>query len=73
MFYLQILITGTEQFNSQPSKGILFLQEHGLLKEPLDPQEVATFLRDNPQLDKKMIGEYVSNRKNLKVLEAFVK
>ncbi|KAG8181269.1 hypothetical protein JTE90_018788 [Oedothorax gibbosus] len=69
----KILITGTEQFNSQPSKGILFLQEHGLLKEPLDPQEVATFLRDNPQLDKKMIGEYVSNRKNLKVLEAFVR
>ncbi|XP_015907017.1 Golgi-specific brefeldin A-resistance guanine nucleotide exchange factor 1 isoform X3 [Parasteatoda tepidariorum] len=69
----KILITGTEQFNSQPTKGILFLQEHGLLKDPLDPHEVATFLRDNPQLDKKMIGEYVSNRKNLKVLEAFVR
>ncbi|GFS40758.1 golgi-specific brefeldin A-resistance guanine nucleotide exchange factor 1 [Nephila pilipes] len=69
----KILITGTEQFNSQPNKGIMFLQEHGLLKEPLDPQEVATFLRDNPQLDKKMIGEYISNRKNLKVLEAFVR
>ncbi|XP_055952129.1 Golgi-specific brefeldin A-resistance guanine nucleotide exchange factor 1-like isoform X1 [Argiope bruennichi] len=69
----KILITGTEQFNSQPSKGITFLQEHGLLKDPLDPQEVATFLRDNPQLDKKMIGEYISNRKNLKVLEAFVR
>ncbi|GIY37714.1 golgi-specific brefeldin A-resistance guanine nucleotide exchange factor 1 [Caerostris darwini] len=69
----KILLTGTEQFNSQPNKGIMFLQEHGLLKEPLDPQEVASFLRDNPQLDKKMIGEYVSNRKNLKVLEAFVR
>ncbi|KFM58104.1 Golgi-specific brefeldin A-resistance guanine nucleotide exchange factor 1, partial [Stegodyphus mimosarum] len=69
----KILITGTEQFNSQPSKGISFLQEHGLLKDTLDPQEVAIFLRDNPQLDKKMIGEYISNRKNLKVLEAFVR
>ncbi|XP_054719595.1 Golgi-specific brefeldin A-resistance guanine nucleotide exchange factor 1-like [Uloborus diversus] len=69
----KILITGTDQFNSQPSRGISFLQEHGLLKNPLDPQEVAVFLRDNPQLDKKMIGEYVSNRKNLKVLEAFVR
>lgn len=69
----KILLTGTEQFNSQPSKGVSFLQEHGLLREPLDSQEVAAFLRDNPQLDKKMIGEYISNRKNLKVLEAFVR
>lgn len=69
----KILASGTEHFNNQPSKGIIFLQEHGLLKDPLDPQEVAAFLRDNPQLDKKMIGEYISNRKNLKVLEAFVR
>lgn len=69
----KLLAVGTEQFNNQPSKGIIFLQEHGLLSNPLNPAEVALFLRDNPQLDKRMIGEYLSNRKNLKVLEAFVK
>ncbi|XP_022240117.1 Golgi-specific brefeldin A-resistance guanine nucleotide exchange factor 1-like isoform X2 [Limulus polyphemus] len=68
----KLLATGTEQFNSKPSKGISFLQENGLLKDPLDPAEVADFLRDNPRLDKWMIGQYISNRKNLKVLEAFI-
>ncbi|CAN7993472.1 unnamed protein product, partial [Ixodes hexagonus] len=69
----KLLASGTEHFNARPSKGIEFLQEHGLLSEPLDPAEVAHFLRDNSQLDKNKIGEYISNRKNLKVLDAFVK
>ncbi|XP_037525238.1 Golgi-specific brefeldin A-resistance guanine nucleotide exchange factor 1 isoform X1 [Rhipicephalus sanguineus] len=69
----KLLASGTEHFNSRPSKGIEFLQEHGLLSDPLDPNEVALFLRDNSQLDKKKIGEYIANRKNLKVLDAFVK
>lgn len=69
----KVLATGTEHFNAKPSKGIEFLQEHGLLSDPLDPAEVATFFRDNAQLDKNKIGEYLSNRKNLKVLDAFVK
>lgn len=69
----KLLTTGTEQFNSKPKKGIQFLQEHHLLSTPLDPQEVVHFLRENPRLDKKMIGDFISNRSNLEVLEAFVK
>lgn len=34
---------------------------------------MAQFLRENPHLDKNMIGEYVSNKKNLEVLKSFVK
>ncbi|CAG9763319.1 unnamed protein product [Ceutorhynchus assimilis] len=64
---------GTEHFNTKPKKGIQFFQEHGVLKPELDPHEVAMFLRENPALDKKMIGEYISNRSNLNILEAFVK
>ncbi|KAJ8979326.1 hypothetical protein NQ317_006940 [Molorchus minor] len=64
---------GTEHFNLKPKKGIQFLQEHGVLKQELDYQEIALFLRENPGLDKKMIGEYISNRSNLNILEAFVK
>ncbi|XP_057671770.1 Golgi-specific brefeldin A-resistance guanine nucleotide exchange factor 1 [Diorhabda carinulata] len=63
---------GTEYFNQKPKKGIQFLQEHGVLKPELDINEIATFLRENPALNKAMIGEYISNRSNLKILQAFV-
>uniref|UniRef100_A0A224X4T3 Putative guanine nucleotide exchange factor n=2 Tax=Triatominae TaxID=70999 RepID=A0A224X4T3_9HEMI len=69
----KLLATGTEHFNSKPKKGIQFLQEHNLMSNPVDPIEVVNFLRENPHLDKKMIGEYISNRANLTVLDAFVK
>lgn len=69
----KLLSTGTEHFNAKPKKGIQFLQDHGLLSSPLEPSEVVHFLRENPRLDKKMIGEYISNRSNLEVLDCFVK
>ena len=69
----KLLIAGAEEFNTKPSKGIQFLQENGLLSDPLEPNQVAALLRECSRLDKKMIGEYVSNRKNLDVLEAFVR
>ena len=65
--------TGTDQFNVKPSKGISYLQESRLLSNPVDPYEVAHWLRENPHLDKNMIGEYISNKKNLDILKAFVK
>ena len=64
---------GTEQFNIKPSKGIAFLLEQGILHTPLNPHEVAVFLKENPKCDKKMIGEYLSSRKNETVLEAFLR
>ncbi|KAF5306263.1 hypothetical protein FQA39_LY08961, partial [Lamprigera yunnana] len=64
---------GTDYFNHKPKKGIQFLQEHGVLKSELDPHEIVMFLRENPGLDKKMIGEYISGRNNLQVLETFIK
>uniref|UniRef100_A0A1B0DDP3 Uncharacterized protein n=1 Tax=Phlebotomus papatasi TaxID=29031 RepID=A0A1B0DDP3_PHLPP len=71
----RILSQGTELFNSRPEKGIQYLQENGLLNPVLDPREVAHFLRENSGLDKKMIGEYISKKKNVesKILETFVK
>ncbi|XP_040905409.1 Golgi-specific brefeldin A-resistance guanine nucleotide exchange factor 1 isoform X2 [Toxotes jaculatrix] len=68
----KLLITGTEQFNQKPKKGIQFLQEKGLLNNPMDNNQVAQWLRENPRLDKKMIGEYVSDRKNMELLDSFV-
>uniref|UniRef100_A0A1L8DVZ9 Putative guanine nucleotide exchange factor n=1 Tax=Nyssomyia neivai TaxID=330878 RepID=A0A1L8DVZ9_9DIPT len=71
----RILSQGTELFNSRPEKGIQYLQENGLLNPILDPREVAHYLRENSGLDKKMIGEYISKKKNVesKILETYVK
>ncbi|XP_020603212.1 Golgi-specific brefeldin A-resistance guanine nucleotide exchange factor 1-like [Orbicella faveolata] len=69
----KILQAGTEQFNTKPKKGIEFLQEHGLLCSPLNPEEMAKFLRENPRLDKKTIGDYIGDKKNSRILEAFVR
>ncbi|XP_017277213.1 Golgi-specific brefeldin A-resistance guanine nucleotide exchange factor 1 isoform X2 [Kryptolebias marmoratus] len=68
----KLLITGMEQFNQKPKKGIQFLQDKGLLNEPMDNNQVAQWLRENPRLDKKMIGEYISDRKNMDLLDSFV-
>uniref|UniRef100_A0A182R4X8 SEC7 domain-containing protein n=1 Tax=Anopheles funestus TaxID=62324 RepID=A0A182R4X8_ANOFN len=71
----RLLTQGTDLFNQRPEKGIQFLQENGLLNSVLDPQEVAQYLRANSGLDKKMIGEYISKKKNVesRILEVFVK
>lgn len=70
----RLLSKGTEWFNQRPDKGIQYLQEHGILNAELDPMQVALFLRENPGLDKKMIGEYISKKKNVdsKILINFV-
>jgi brefeldin A-resistance guanine nucleotide exchange factor 1 len=71
----RVLAQGTDLFNQRPEKGILFLQENGTLNPQLDPLEIAHFLRESPGLDKKMIGEYISKKKNVEkgILEVFVK
>ena len=50
-----------------------FLQEQELFATPLDPGEIVTFLKENPKLDKKQIGEYICNKKHKPILEAYQK
>ncbi|XP_045609638.1 Golgi-specific brefeldin A-resistance guanine nucleotide exchange factor 1 isoform X2 [Procambarus clarkii] len=66
----KLLAAGTDQFNVKPDKGIKFLQDNGIIGKTND--DIAVFLRENPQLCKKMIGEYVSKKKNVDILSAFV-
>lgn len=66
-------MAATEQFNKKPKTGIAFLLEQGVLHSPLNPDEVAAFLLDNPGLNKARIGEYLGERKNIDVLHAFVR
>ena len=37
------------------------------------PEEMAKFLRESPRLDKKTIGDYIGDKKNSRILEAFVR
>ncbi|XP_031779125.1 Golgi-specific brefeldin A-resistance guanine nucleotide exchange factor 1 isoform X2 [Nasonia vitripennis] len=69
------LAIGAEKFNENPREGIAKLAEHGLLGgtpgHP-DPDEIAKLLRENPTLDKKAIGEYLSKKENTSILHSFV-
>ncbi|XP_018008715.1 Golgi-specific brefeldin A-resistance guanine nucleotide exchange factor 1-like isoform X2 [Hyalella azteca] len=67
----RLLATGTDQFNVKPEKGIQFLQDNGILGTTTE--DIAIFMKENPKLDKKMIGEYLSKKKNVGILSAFVK
>ncbi|CAH8642739.1 unnamed protein product [Dicrocoelium dendriticum] len=69
----KVLILGSDQFNAKPKQGIAFLQQYHVLRSPLDPNELAHFLRENPRLDKRMIGEFLSDRGNGDVLAAYVR
>ncbi|CAH8617968.1 unnamed protein product [Schistosoma rodhaini] len=69
----KLLILGSDHFNIKPKRGITFLQENDILQKPLNYDELALFLRENPRLDKRMIGEYISDRENTDVLTAFVR
>ncbi|VDO91222.1 unnamed protein product [Schistosoma mattheei] len=64
---------GSDHFNTKPKRGITFLQENDILQKPLNYDELALFLRENPRLEKRMIGEYISDRENTDVLTAFVR
>ena len=67
----KLLATGTDQFNVKPEKGIQFLQDNNILGQSND--DIAILMKENPKLCKKMIGEYVSKKKNVGILHAFVK
>ena len=69
----KLISTATEQFNTKPTKGVAYMQECNLIQKPLIPDEVVTFMRQNPHLNKQQIGDYISNRKHLDILEAYVK
>nr|GMC77339.1 brefeldin A-inhibited guanine nucleotide-exchange protein 5 [Ipomoea batatas] len=60
------------EFNRQPSKGIEYLISSRLVER--SPASVAQFLRNTPNLDKAMIGDYLSQNEEfpLAVMHAYV-
>ena len=69
----QLILAATEQFNKKPRQGIAFLMEQKILSTPANESEIADFLLENPRLNKARIGEYIGDRKNAHILEAFVR
>jgi brefeldin A-resistance guanine nucleotide exchange factor 1 len=75
-----LLITGAQAFNTKPKKGVAYLQEHSLIdgykpgkeNEKENVKALAVFLRSNGRLDKKLLGEYISNPDNLDLLKAYI-
>jgi Sec7-like guanine-nucleotide exchange factor len=70
--FLKLLLQGIELFHQSPSKRIQFLRESGLI-DANNIEDLVKFLKQTPALDKKQIGDYVSSRKNVNILAAFVK
>ena len=68
------LLACAENFNLKPKKGLAYMQELGLLSDPLNPEEVAQFLKHAPGLDKSEAGEYLGDHKdfNVSVLGVYV-
>jgi len=50
-----------------------FMEENKLLSTPFLPDELVHFMKENPNVDKKVTGDYIGDKRNPKVLEAFVK
>ena len=63
---------GISLFNRKPRKGIEFLVNAKKLGE--SPEEICTFLKNTPGLDKAMIGDYLGENEELalKVMHSYV-
>lgn len=61
-------------FNGDPSKSMSALQSLGLVSTPPTAESMAEFLRHTPELDLRLVGEYLSKRKdfNGEVRKAFL-
>ncbi|PWN47694.1 Sec7-domain-containing protein [Violaceomyces palustris] len=70
------ILEAASRFNAKPKDGLAYLEEEGLIdasgeKVPRE-QSIASFLKDCPRLDKKLLGDYISRPANADVLDAFI-
>lgn len=69
------LLAGVEAFNAKPKKGVAFLYENNLIPDNGDQDNnmaLAKFLRHTARLDKKVLGEYISQPDNIDLLKAYI-
>lgn len=67
------VLDGAARFNAKPKDGLAYLEREGFIDVSQSrPQGIATFLKECPRLDKKLLGDYISRPDNLAILEAFL-
>lgn len=67
----QLLEEGISLFNEKPTKGVTFMQKHGLITIS-DHESLITLLKGCPRFDKAKIGEYIGDYREDSIREAFV-
>ena len=68
----KVMIRGTAKFNENPKGGIAYLVSQGVIKNPDDPAQIASFVRATTRIDKKVLGEFLSRKSNEPILSAFM-
>ncbi|KEZ46516.1 ARF guanine-nucleotide exchange factor 2 [Scedosporium apiospermum] len=68
----KIIIKGANKFNESPKSGLGYLEAHGIIDDIRNPSCVASFLKRNPRISKKILGEFLSKKGNEPILEAFL-
>lgn len=71
----RLIQQSVDLFNTSPSKCIQFLKDNNIFsaEQTLYIQQLIRYLKETPSLDKKIIGEFLSNRKNTYILEEFIR
>jgi len=66
------IIRGATKFNENPKAGIAFLVSQGIISSAEDPAAIAGFLRSTTRIDKRELGEFISKRSNVGLLNAWL-
>lgn len=68
----RIIIQGATRFNESPKAGLAYLATEGVIENPEDPHSVVKFLKGTTRVSKKTLGDYISKKDNVHILEAFI-
>lgn len=64
-----LLENATKEFNHKPKDGVQSLLKNSLVSSD---REIAKFLRENQNLSKQMMGEFLAKKENTAILTAFI-
>ncbi len=68
------ILAGAARFNAKPKDGLAYMEREGLIEAKTYGREaaIARFLKECPGLDKKLLGEFIAQPNNAKILEEFI-
>lgn len=68
----KIIKSGSAKFNDNPKGGVAFLVKNGIIDNPDDPVQIATFLKSTTHVSKQVLGEFITKKNNGPLLKAFI-